>query len=415
MSKSKETITKIKKAQLYLLIPLGICLIAMIVLGVARQMDFYPIPCVMLILLGIVEIILVLKSKSSLRKPKVTPKQSKSSNPSPTYTDPHPDYAKTGAKINNVDDLTINIKARKKIWEFDAFVRDNYPNLPLEEISFSQDELKELVSNVNVKGILTTEILMPIVKKMLKHLNQTFNYASVEVRRVEPGQVKQAGLIESTTHKIVVNYDGRMTYRSVLALLAHELSHAYQFYEFSKYPDEKDIEYFTDFLTYYLGFGSLIEDGKIYRYVDYSHKEHEVRLGYLDDYALAFSRTTMNGRKTMKEMALEENEEIRVIKNKIKQINDSIPEYLRIISSYIDNLTHCKNISGDDLSIAGRAAGDFKSIEIEIINSINDRAYKETKLDRLRLIQKEMNTRAKQIFDLYILFSELNDKYFSRN
>lgn len=185
--------------------------------------------------------------------------------------------------------------------------------------------------------------------------------------------------------------------------------------EFSKYPNEKDIEYFTDFLTYYLGFGSLVEDGKIYRYVDYMNTEHEVRLGYLDDYALAFSRTTMNGRKTMKEMALKENEEMRVIKNKIKQINDSIPEYLRIISSYIDNLTHCKNLSEDDLSIAGRAAGDFKSIEIEIINSINDSAYKETKLDRLRLIQKEMNTRAKQIFDLYILFSELNDKYFGGN
>lgn len=415
MADYKETVAKIKKAQLILIIPIILCFIAMILLGVARQMDFYPIPCVALITLSIVEIVLVVKRKNLSKQPEVINKQPKTSNPSSTYTGPHPDYAKAETKSNSVDDLPINVKARKKIWEFDAFVRDNYPNLPLNEISFSQDELKDLISNVNNKGILNADILMPIVKKMLKHLNQTFNYASVEVRRVEPGQVQQAGHIESTTHKIVVNYDGRMTYRTVLALLAHELSHAYQFYEFSKYPDEKDVEFFTDFLTYYLGFGSLIEEGYKYGYFDSEHREHKVRLGYLDDYALSFSRTTMNGRKAMKEMALEEAGEIKIIKNKINQINNSIPEYLKIISSYIENLTNCKSLSSDDLSIAGRAVGEFESMRIEVINTINDRAVKETKLNKLKSIQKEMDAKAKQVFDLYMLFSELNDKYFSQN
>ncbi|MBO6280092.1 MAG: hypothetical protein J6M95_00730 [Bacilli bacterium] len=317
----------------------------------------------------------------------------------------------------NPDDLPENIAIRKKIWAFDAFVRDNFRKLPLDEISFSYDELYELTHTVG-SGKLNVETLRPIVNKMLKHLNQTFNYASIEVRYVKPGEINKAGHIESDSHKIVVNYDGKMTSNSVLALLAHEISHAYQFYEFSKYPgSEREVEEFTDFLTFYLGFGSLVEKGYNYFYFDddKEHREHKVRLGYLNDYALAFSKTTMKGRKTMKEMSLEEDEEKKIIKNKVKQIHDTIPDYLRLISGIIDNLTHCKNINGEDLSEIGNAVLSFQGIKAEHINAINERAIKENRLTGLKAIQEEMNKIAKEVFELYSLLSMMNDKYFGSN
>lgn len=85
MSKNNETLAKIKKVQLFLLIPISICFIVMIALGAAQQMNFYPIPCVILIILGIIEIALVVKRKSLSKQPKETRKQPKTSNPSFTY------------------------------------------------------------------------------------------------------------------------------------------------------------------------------------------------------------------------------------------------------------------------------------------------------------------------------------------
>ena len=411
MAVKQDKIAKIKKAQLFLLIPIGICFVAMIVLGVLQQMDLYAIPGSLIVLLGIAEIILAVMRSKENNKDNEHPRSSSSgtSYSGGTKANPQP------SPKTNPDDLPKNIELRKKIWKFDAFVRDNFPKLPLEEIEFSREELHELSDTAGF-GNLKVETLRPIVNKMLKHLNQTFNYASIEIRHVKPGELNQAGHIESTSHRIVLNYDGHMTCNSVLALLAHEISHAYQFYEFSKYPGpEREVEEFTDFLTFYLGFGSLVQKGYDYIYFDNEHHEHKVRLGYLDDYALSFSRTTMNGRKTMKEMALEEDEEKRIIKNKAKQTSDMIPEYLNIISGTIENLSHCQTLSGDDMAEIGRTIHSFQGIQVEHVKAINERIQKESRLSELKIVQKEMNDLAKEVFDIYSFFMQMNDKYFGYN
>lgn len=364
-----------------------------------------------LFLIDIIAMAIVLFSNGKKDKgvPKTISSSSRTSYSGGTKANPQP------SPKTNPDDLPENIELRKKIWKFDAFVRDNFPKLPLEEIEFSREELHELSDTAGF-GNLKVETLRPIVNKMLKHLNQTFNYASIEIRHVEPGELNQAGHIESTSHRIVLNYDGHMTCNSVLALLAHEISHAYQFYEFSKYPGpEREVEEFTDFLTFYLGFGSLVQKGYDYIYFDNEHHEHKVRLGYLNDYALSFSRTTMNGRKAMKEMALEEDEEKRIIKNKAKQTSDMIPEYLNIISGTIENLSHCQTLSGDDMAEIGRTIHSFQGIQVEHVKAINERIQKESRLSELKIAQKEMNDLAKEVFDIYSLFMQMNDKYFGYN
>lgn len=364
-----------------------------------------------LFLIDIIAIAIVLFSngKKDNGVPKTTSSSSRTSYSGGTKANPQP------SPKTNPDDLPENIELRKKIWKFDAFVRDNFPKLPLEEIEFSREELHELSDTAGF-GNLKVETLRPIVNKMLRHLNQTFNYASIEIRHVKPGELNQAGHIESTSHRIVLNYDGHMTCNSVLALLAHEISHAYQFYEFSKYPGpEREVEEFTDFLTFYLGFGSLVQKGYDYIYFDNEHHEHKVRLGYLNDYALSFSRTTMNGRKAMKEMALEEDEEKRIIKNKAKQTSDMIPEYLNIISGTIENLSHCQTLSGDDMAEIGRTIHSFQGIQVEHVKAINERIQKESRLSELKIVQKEMNDLAKEVFDIYSFFMQMNDKYFGYN
>ena len=407
---AKAKYRSIKKAQLIILIPIVIGVIGMTVFGVLNIPTASGLFATVALVCGFVEILLAASRKRLSRNTG----DSKSSHSKHESNNSGPFYHETNTNKNvNVDDLPENVSIREKIWKFDSFVRDYFRQLPLDDISFSENEIRELKRQVNTNAYLDKDLLKPIIDKMLRHLNQTFNYASIEVRRVEPGQVQQAGHIDTWSHRIVVNYDGKMGYKNVLALIAHEMSHAFQFYEFSKYPGEtNEIEEFTDFLTFYLGFGPLMDKGYDYTYFDDNdHHERKVRIGYLNDYALAFAKTTMNGRRTMKEMSLKEDEEIKVIRNKVKQTHGMIPEYLTLISSFIDNLTHCQSISAEDLTDIGRKAGEYQSFSISSTDDIVNRTINENRVVELRNILKEMNDKAKQVFDLYIFFNQMNDKY----
>lgn len=394
--KPEEKIERIKKAQLILLVLVIIDFVSLILVGVLKgHVGFNIALSSVLVALGIAEIVLsrVRVRINRNRKQEETPFTG-----GPTYT------YHSNHKISE-EDLPENIEIREKIRKFDVFVRDNFENLPLEEFSFNEESLFELKQSLNLKE-LTPKVLRPLVNMMIKHLGQTFNFANIVVNIVNPGEVNNAGHIDED-HEITINYDGAMPYTSVLAVLAHEISHAYQFYEFRKYPGERmEVEEFTDFLTYYLGFGNFIDKGYVYFYGGRS-----IRLGYLDDYALNFSKTTMKARKTMREIKREEDEEIVHLKNDIKQTAEMIPEYIRLISSIVNNLSNCQNLESEDMSEIGRHVTEYQNYYIRDVRELHEQSIKENDIDNLNNIHKQMNNKAKTIFDLYIFFSMMNDKY----
>lgn len=391
--KPEDKIERIKKAQLLLLVLVIIDFVALIFVGALQgPQGVFIVLSVNLIGLGIAELVLS-RVRVHINRKKIEDNSNK-----PSYTH-HPNPKPSE------DDLPENIKIREKIWKFDAFVRDNFENLPLEEFYFDNSQLNELKYSLSRKE-LTAEVLKPLVNTMIKHLNQTFNYANIVVNRVKPGETDHPGYIDGN-RQITVNYDGVMPYMSVLALLAHEISHAYQFYEFRKYPGETlEVEEFTDFLTYYLGFGNLVDNG--HRYFD---KDTPIRLGYLNDYALSFSKTAMNARKTMRDIKRKEDEEIAYLKNNIKQTADMIPEYIHLISAIVDNLSHCQTLESEDMSEIGNHVTEYQNYYISEIRDLNEQSIKENDVDKLKDIYKKMSAKAKTIFDLYVFFNIMNEKY----
>ena len=401
-SQTKKKIKKIKTAQLVVLIILIIDFVLMIVLGVINGANGpFPYLSAALVVLGLVELFLAIarrKTNSNDGYVKAKP----ANNHSDGYIKPNPHTYN-----NNQEEPKENKEIRDKIWQFDAFARDYYSKLPLDDFSFSDSDLIDLKNEVS-HGQLTVQTLKPLVDKMIKHLGQTFNFASIQIVRVAPGEGNYAGYVEKNSHCITVNYDGAMTYKAVLALLAHEVSHLYQFYEFTKYPNEGiETEEFTDFLTFYLGFGSFVENGYTY----YLNLETKRTLGYLNAYGLSFAKTTLKARREMKKIEKEDNDKMVVIKDRADQISKVIPEYYQIIESIIENLNHCTNIGSDDLAEIGRNINLFKQFNLHACHQTNITIQKCKNLTTIQTLEKEIQKYAKQIFDLYSFFIQMNEKY----
>lgn len=299
---------------------------------------------------------------------------------------------------------------RKLIWKFDSFVRDSYPNLPLDEFKIEYCDVDRIKKGLKDKSLCAND-LNPVVNKMIKHLNQTFNYAFVEVNKVEIEELNTAGFVDSFRHKIVVNYHLLMNSDNILAILAHEVSHCFQYYESSKYiGTTEEIEKFTDFLTIYLGFGKLTLAGKEYCIIG-GDVEHRGILGYLDKYSLMFAITTANGRKEIKKILNEDKMKLSIIKKRIDQLINIFSSYKENISSVIMRFNYFSNITEADSKLISKLMYDNSQIDINYYLSIVQDIESLTEIEDLEKIEKLLNKKLKELYDIYILINEIYDKY----
>lgn len=240
MQPNVDKIAKIKKAQLYLLIPIGLCFIAMVILGIAAQMDFYFIPGVLITLLGIAEIVLAGMRGHENRK------QHERDRKTSSYGGASTNYAQPPVR-RATDDLFIK--------EIDDYVAREFPELPLDNaiigLTFSTDYLSDIRKTAfemqKHLGISTF-----IITISLRKLNDE------NAKKLEAGHFRRTGLITAE-----IEIDSNLSKVMALACLAHEMSHAYQSFK-GKQPYQDGStkeEQFTDLFTYYLGFSSLIKNG----------------------------------------------------------------------------------------------------------------------------------------------------------
>lgn len=299
---------------------------------------------------------------------------------------------------------------RKLIWKFDGFVRDNYPNLPLDEFKIEYCDVDRIKKGLKDKSLCAND-LNPVVNKMIKHLNQTFNYAFVDVNKVEIGELNTAGFVDSFKHKIVVNYHELMNSDNILAILAHEVSHCYQYYESLKYiGSTEEIEKFTDFLTIYLGFGKLTLAGKEYCIIG-GGVEHRGVLGYLDKYSLMFAITTSNGRKEIKKILNDDKMKLSIIKKRSDQLVNIFSSYKENISSVSMRFNYFSNITEADSKLISELMYKNSQIDINYFMSIVQDIENFSEIEEFEKKEKLLNKKLKELYDIYILINEIYDKY----
>ena len=181
--------------------------------------------------------------------------------------------------------------------EFDEYIRKYFPELPLEEYTIPFDLLLKFENQFFKSREPTMSLLQDIVRDMENHLgyknhkslvffehNYSDGFSNLTKGPRKAGLIMRDG---SNFSEITVYYNYEYEVKNYLAVLAHELSHAYQIAKGRPtYIKEEYNEYFTDALIVYLGFGKMYLDGmqkveKDFKISTLTYSSKKLKLGYL--------------------------------------------------------------------------------------------------------------------------------------
>ena len=182
-----------------------------------------------------------------------------------------------GVEVNGSNEgihQTYTPPARKLNDEFlkktDDYIATQYPSLPLDDIgifSFSGDQD-------------ALEAIREMAYKMQSHVGLKYQIITIEFFKgtaKSDATVKEAGNFRRTGALTAeINLDQSLDNFMLVACLAHEMAHAYQSFSGKQpYADNtNEEEFFTDLLTFYLGFTKIVKSG----YYGFMKK-----LGYIAD------------------------------------------------------------------------------------------------------------------------------------
>ena len=287
------------------------------------------------------------------------------------------------------------------VLEFDEKVRLFFLELPFEEYKVPAVLYNELKYECQ-KGRPSTHLLQKILIDMEHHLK--LKLKDVSIITMEKMDDNRAGYIEKNYYSfsdITVGYKDIYNADSYLAILAHELSHSYQFsLEKQNIFDKDKQELFTDALTFYLGFGRLTEKGKKVsrsKIVGVTERSTKYRvetnvLGYLDSKYFSYLYLMVEELRDQKKAEKEEKElNIQVI-NKISNLLDAITIHVSTIQSYIEEIKD-KKVSKEDFRLIQEIILKYDSTYIEQLNA-QIKGYKNSNLKdnqyKYTILEKEM-------------------------
>lgn len=370
MTTNQNKIEKIKKAQLLLLFPIGFCFVAMIILGVLQQMDFYAIPGVLITLLGFAEIILAIARSNKNNKQNKQPRSSSfSGGANASYVPPPIKRATDDSFIKEIDDYVAR--------EFSELPLDN----ALIGLTFATDYLSD-IRKTAYEMQMHLGLASFIITISLRKLNDE------NTKRLEAGHFKRTGLLTAE-----IEIDSSLSKVVALACLAHEMSHAYQSFKGkSPYPDgtQKE-EQFTDLLTYYLGFSDLVKNG----YYSGNTKLGYVETGDFTKIEQQYSSRTSSIGSYKKE------------KNNLKELIDLYASMVEQVLSLCENLL-VKYIAPDDKEYIKSINEKYSSAEVKdyifkINNNIERRAKLNINMDQIGVEMKieELMEEKKKVERIY--------------
>lgn len=377
-----NTYTKIKRAQVAFIIIVIVLFVLLIVLSTnGVEGPVLSVLAVFFLLSGIVQIPLGIcrakcKDKSTVRK---------------------------SIKVKHVEnqDQSTGYSAKQSRNQFDDFydfVSVRFNNLPLPEYTVPQSFLDELRKEINNNKRPSVHTLQKIVIDMEHHLGCTNTNCIIFM---EPKLGSTSGTFKNESYsfsELTVSYCDDYYAEQYLAIISHELSHAYQHNKNYVFPDNNFVEDFTDYLIAFLGFGKIYLNGmEMSRtfYEGQSTKTRSIKLGYLNknhmNLAIKHAKLLSNKRYLDREERAKK-EEI------IKQILSYKEVYFSTISNIqnlLDSIRSITNISDEDFkyvqecTIESESTKNLDKITESKFSSLNSKDLNQLK-KQLRLIENEL-------------------------
>lgn len=252
---------------------------------------------------------------------------------------------------------------------FGPYIRRRFKNLPLDQYSVPEKLYKQLDDEIIDKGHPSTSILQKIVIDMEKHLGFGCMHCIVSMEKLGKNC---AGYIEKESYDfnfVSIGYEYFYSADNYIAIIAHELSHAYQYKNgWPRFEDESKAEIFTDVLTAYLGFGLYTISGKKTYGTNVS-----VTLGYLEEGTIPTFMWDADKTREEKEIAAKRKKALSNLRANYLLFNT----YIDAIIDTIGRLSKTEIRNQDDLVEFKKASTkytiDYKRRVISMIKGIGSK------------------------------------------
>lgn len=281
------------------------------------------------------------------------------------------------ANFSNPFDYSAGFDSKKRslsdsqIKVFDEYVARVFPELPFDSWKGSSEDWLHIKDE---------KVLKNVIFQMQKHLGIDMFILTAVVSNneltKEPGLFRRTGPISG---EIKVNLN-LLNNSAVMAVLCHEVAHAYQSFKgHDQYSEDKnEYEPFTDILTYYLGFSDIVKTGYYTSVTGKDGNIHNIKLGYIEagDFEYAkqiYSKRTSSIHSFEKE------------KKQLASLVEAYCAYVETMTSYSERLLG-KYLPPDDKEFVKAMNEKYNSDEVKE----RIRQYKE-KLERRSLEDIKMD------------------------
>lgn len=225
-----------------------------------------------------------------------------------------------GVEVNDSNEgirQTYTPPARKLNDDFlkraDDYIANNYPSLPLDDIGI-------FTFNANEDPL---EAIRKMAYKMQSHIGLKYQIITIkffkgtaksDVSVKEAGNFRRTGALTAD-----INLDESLDNFMLVACLAHEMAHAYQSFSGKQpYADNtNEEEFFTDLLTFYLGFTKIVKSG----YYGFMKK-----LGYIADGDFLKIEEIYSKRTSAPSSFVKEKEELRQLSSLYERMVEEVLE-----------------------------------------------------------------------------------------
>ena len=287
--------------------------------------------------------------------------------------------------------------------EFDRIIKLNLPELPNEDWKCPSDLYENLEKEIKLNKKPTVLTLQMILISMEKHLGLKDNKSIIVLEKLDdstPGYIEKH---DYSFNEITLSYREFYNANCYIGILAHELSHAYQYSKRVEnlFVDRNKQEKFTDALTFYLGFGEYTEKGKTVSYKKFveatsrgnKYLTTTYTLGYLESSSFVYFEEKVEEWLKQKKIAAEESKKNKALVSQIEDTLNSITIYKETIDSQIGELkdkmlseeqvkyiqNYLLNFSDDYLNNLKSIIGDYKHASIVTNQNALDLTTKQLK------------------------------------
>ncbi len=289
------------------------------------------------------------------------------------------------------------------VTEFDRIIKLNLPELPNEDWKCPLDLYNNLEKEIKLNKKPNVLTLQMILISMEKHLGLKDNKSIIVLEKLDdstPGYIEKH---DYSFNEITLSYREFYNANCYIGVLAHELSHAYQYSKRVEnlFADRNKQEKFTDALTFYLGFGEYTEKGKTVTYkkfVEATSKGNKYltttyTLGYLESSSFVYFEEKVEECLNQKKKTAEENKKNKALISQIDESLNSITIYKETIDNQINELKNKKlsdeqvkyvqdyllNFGDDYLNNLKSSIGDYKRAGVAANQNTLDLTTKQLK------------------------------------